>query len=122
MWVSGWGAEELFDPGVGELTNPDDPVQTNRVLNAGLWLVDGLGSSANRLLHDFTITPDGTRAYLANWDAGLILLDITDVTDPQVISVAIEPTSEDGDVNSHSVWPNASGTIVIEGEEDFDSF
>ena len=115
--VLGWGAEELFDPGVGELTDPDDPAQRTRVNNAALWLLDGFGSSDVRFLHDFTITPDGTRAYLANWDAGLILLDISDVTDPQVISVAIHPTSGNGEVNSHSVWPNANGTTVVEGEE-----
>ncbi|MFQ5948085.1 MAG: LVIVD repeat-containing protein, partial [Acidimicrobiia bacterium] len=64
----------------------------------------------------------GTQAYLANWDAGLVLLDISDVTDPQVVSVAIDPTSEDGEVNSHSVWPSEDGTIVVEGEEDFAPF
>lgn len=119
--VSGWGAEEVFDPGVGDLTLADDPTGS-RTLAAILWLLDGFGASQNRFLHDFTITPDGTQAYLAHWDAGLILLDISDVTNPQVVSVAIDPTSEDGEVNSHSVWPNADGTIAVEGEEDFAPF
>ena len=119
--VSGWGAEELNDPGVGALTLSEDPTGA-RTLASINWLFDGFGSSANRFLHDFTITPDGLKAYLAHWDAGLVLLDISDVSNPQVLSLAIDPTSEDGEVNSHSVWPNADGSIVVEGEEDFSPF
>lgn len=116
--VSGWGAEELFDPGVGDSDDPD------RVLAAALDLLDGFGSSANKFLHDVTVTEDGTRAYLANWDAGLVLLDISNPTEPTVVSVAIDPEngSLDGEVNSHSVWPSEDGTIVVEGEEDFDAW
>lgn len=126
--VSGWGAEEVFDPGVGDLTVPDGP-SLGRTLNALFWMLgfpgfDGFGSSQNRILHDFTISADGTKAYLAHWDAGLILLDISDPADPQLVSVALEPVagSRDGEVNSHSVWPSEDGTIVVEGEEDFSVF
>ena len=120
--VSGWGAEEVFDPGVGDLDDPTDGDQLNRVLAAAVWLLEGFGASQNRFLHDFTITPDGKLAYLAHWDAGLILLDISDVANPRLISVALDPTSEDGEVNSHSVWPSEDGTVVVEGEEDFAPF
>lgn len=117
--VSGWGAEEIFDPGVG-----DETVDVGRVLNAALWLLDGFGASQNRFLHDFTISKDGTRAYLAHWDAGLVLLDISDPASPQLVSVALDPDngSLDGEVNSHSVWPSEDGTIVVEGEEDFSAW
>ncbi len=123
--VSAWGAEEIFDPGVGDLTfaDPGEPFG-GRVLPAALWLLDGVGASQNRFLHDITITADGTQAYLANWDAGLVLLDISDVTDPTLVSVALEPVdgSIDGEVNSHSVWPSEDGSIVVEGEEDFSAW
>lgn len=113
-----FGAEEVFDPGV--VASGD----FGRNLNAALWLIDGFGASANRFLHDVTISDDGTEAYLANWDAGLILLDISDPADPQVISVALDEAngSLDGEVNSHSVWPSADGSIVVEGEEDFSAW
>ena len=111
-----WGAEESFDPGV--VASGD----FGRNLDAAIWLTEGFGASQNRFLHDVTINADGTRAYLANWDAGLILLDISDPANPSLVSVAIDPTSEDGEVNSHSVWPNADGSIVVEGEEDFSPF
>jgi len=126
--VSGWGAEEVFDPGIGDLTDPTDD-NLNRTLNGIFWMLgfpgfDGFGASQNRFLHDFTITEDGTKAYLAHWDAGLILLDISDPANPSVVSVALDPVngSLDGEVNSHSVWPSEDGRIVVEGEEDFSVF
>jgi hypothetical protein len=117
--VSAWGAEELFDPGVG-----DETADVGRVLNAALYLIDGFGASANRFLHDVTINAEGNRAYLANWDAGLVLLDISNPADPQLVSVAIDRDngSLDGEVNSHSVWPSEDGSIVVEGEEDFSAW
>jgi len=118
--VSAWGAEELFDPGVGDLTDIDDP--DGRVLDAVLWMLDGFGASANRFLHDATLTRDGTQAYLNSWDAGMVLLDIDDPANPAVVSVAIDETSEDGEVNSHASWPNRDGSIVVEGEEDFSPY
>lgn len=113
-----WGAEQLAFPGV-DWVNVDD---FDFILEVDAYLNSGFGASANRFLHDITITADSSQAYLANWDAGLVLLDISDVSDPQLVSVAIDPTSEDGEVNSHSVWPNEDGTIVVEGEEDFSPF
>jgi hypothetical protein len=94
------------------------------ILDVDAYLFDGFGASQNRFLHDVTISADGTRAYLANWDAGLVLLDISDVTDPSILSVALDPVngSGDGEVNSHSVWPSEDGAIVVEGEEDFSVF
>lgn len=117
--VSAWGAEELFDPGVGDETG-----DVGRVLDAALWLLDGFGSSQNRFLHDVTIGADGTRAYLANWDAGLVLLDVSDPADPQVVSVALdrEGGSRDGEVNSHQAWPSEDGSVVVETEEDFSAW
>ena len=116
--TSSWGAEEVFDPGVGASGDFD------RSLAAALDLLSGFGSSQNKFLHDVTISADGTRAYLANWDAGLILLDISDPANPTLVSVAIDPDngSLDGEVNSHSVWPSADGSIVVEGEEDFSAW
>lgn len=115
--VSSWGAEELFDPGVGEETTDVD-----RVLDAYFWLIDGYGASQNRFLHDFWVADDGTLAYLANWDAGLVRLDISNFDNPEVVSVALALDSEDGEVNSHSVWPSENGRVVVEGEEDFAPF
>jgi hypothetical protein len=119
--VSGWGAEEIFDPGVGDLTLAEDPTGS-RTLATLLDLFSGFGSSQNKFLHDITISADGTRAYLSNWDAGLVLLDISDPADPQLVSIALDPVngSLDGEVNSHAAWPSEDGSVVVETEEDFD--
>jgi hypothetical protein len=116
--AASWGAEEVFDPGVGA------SLDFGRTLAAALWLLDGPGASANRFLHDITLNAEGTLAYLSNWDAGLILLDLTDVTDPQVVSVAIDLAngSLDGELNSHAAWPSEDGSIVVETEEDFSAW
>ncbi|MCL1587574.1 MAG: hypothetical protein M3092_04075 [Actinomycetia bacterium] len=123
--VGFWGAEsnsmsDFPSPWPGE----DYATLTDfgKILDVDAYLFSGFGSSQNRFLHDITISEDGTEAYLANWDAGLILLDISDVTNPVQVSVALDITSEDGEVNSHAVWPSEDGTIVIEGEEDFAPF
>lgn len=102
--VGAWGAEEIFAPGVGDLTDLTDGAAVNRVLGAALWLLDGFGDSANRFLHDITLNEAGTRAYLSNWDAGLVLLDISDPANPSLVSVALDPVagSVDGEVNSHA--------------------
>ncbi|HEX6302167.1 MAG TPA: PA domain-containing protein [Acidimicrobiia bacterium] len=130
--AAAWGAEEIFDPGVGDLTDLGDADQVDRALNAALWLLDGFGDSANRFLHDVTITADGNQAYLSNWDAGLVLLDISDLSslssvslpNDRLVSVALDPTngSRDGEVNSHAAWPNEDGSIVVETEEDFSAW
>ena len=122
--AAAWGAEEIFDPGVG-----DETVDVNRVLDAAIWLTTGFGASANRFLHDITINADGTQAYLSNWDAGLVLLDISDLAslssvslpNDRLVSVALDPDngSRDGEVNSHAAWPSEDGSIVVETEEDF---
>jgi len=119
--VGHWGAESLLFPSVDFATTTDFG---GVILPADAYLTSGFGASQNKFLHDITISADGTRAYLANWDAGLVLLDVSDVTSPQVVSVAIDPVngSLDGEVNSHAVWPSEDGSVVVESEEDFSVF
>lgn len=130
--AAAWGAEELFDPGVGELTEFTDE-NVDRVLAALLDLIaGGFGASPNKFLHDITVSEDGTDAYLSNWDAGLVLLDVSDlasvegVTLPneRIVSVALDAVngSLDGEVNSHAAWPTEDGTTVVETEEDFSAW
>ncbi|KAB1186684.1 MULTISPECIES: PA domain-containing protein [Haloferax] len=118
VFVSGWGAESLFDSNVDWASTTDFGL----ILEADAYLFSGYGSSQNRFLHDIVVNEDGTRAYLANWDAGLVLLDISDPANPTLVSQAIEPSVGDGEVNSHQAFPNEDGSIVVETEEDFDPF
>lgn len=119
-FAGSWGAERLS--GVAGVESTDDAdVILDAVFNTEYGLAAGYGNSANRFLHDITVTADGTLAYLSNWDAGLVLLDLADVSDLQVVSVAldVEDGSLDGEVNSHAAWPSEDGRIVVETEEDF---
>ncbi len=118
----GWfGAEYIFDDSVDWTTVSD----LDTIFAADDYLNSGFGFSANRFLHDHFVTKDGQKAYLANWDAGLLLVDLgaLDGSPASLISVALDPEngSLDGEVNSHSVWPTADGKTVVEGEEDFDA-
>jgi len=124
QFVSAWGAEHLcpFGP---TFCSPDPNADTDAariVSTVNNWLLQGFGASRNRLLHDMTISADGTKAYLSNWDAGLVLLDISDPANPQYVSTALDPTVRDGEVNSHAAWPTADGKTVVETEEDFEVF
>lgn len=119
--VSWYGAEYVGFPGV-DWVNEDD---FDLILEANAYLFSGYGNSQNRFLHDHYVTPEGDRAWLAMWDEGLLLVDLGDLDGPPtLISQArdVERGSLDGEVNSHSVWPNADGTIVVEGEEDFSAW
>ena len=122
--VAWWGAERLrmVELGLDPDSVPDlGDAEFDIILDLDAYLFSGFGSSANRFLHDFTISADGTKAWLANWDAGLVLLDISDIRNPELISVALDPTAGDGEVNSHAIWPSEDGSIVVETEEDFDA-
>lgn len=123
-FVGAWGAEELCTANFCS-SDPENETDPDVILDTIFgWMRTGFGGSQNRYLHDVTVTPDGTRAYLSSWDAGLVLLDISDPTDPQVVSVALDPVhgSLDGEVNSHAAWPTADGSVVVETEEDFNAW
>ena len=112
-----FGAEALRWPYVNWETTSD----LEFINEVESYLAGGFGQMRGRNLHDLYVTPDGKLAYLAHWDAGLILLDLAALSQPQVLSVALELDSGHGEVNSHSVWPTDDGRIVVEGAEDFNS-
>lgn len=117
--VTWFGAEDVEWPEVDWATTDD----IGLILEAQSYLFSGYGASQNRFLHDHFVTDDGERAYMANWDAGLLLVDVTPRGEAaELVSVALEPDVLDGEVNSHSVWPTADEQVVVEGEEDFSPF
>lgn len=132
--VSWFGAEYVLDPGTDWVNVAadcsaaalGDCADWPKILEGNAHVFSGYGGSQNRVLHDQYVTPDGEQAYLAMWDEGLLLVDLGDLdgSPATLISQAIdiERGSLDGEVNSHSVWPTADGTIVIEGEEDFNAW
>lgn len=81
------------------------------------------------ILHDIWTNDEGTIAYLSYWDAGLILLDITDPENPDFIGQIQEqaqmPDDPEGwlneEGNTHAAVPLFVGDrhLVIVGDEDF---
>lgn len=106
-----WGAEQICDPGTALCTDPISIIVT--------WLAQGRGTSANRFLHDVWASEDGETAYLPNWDAGMVILDISDVDNPLFVSSA-PFAGPDDEGNSHAAVPARGGDLVIEASEDFD--
>ena len=122
-----------------DITNPSSP----REVSARGWVdwfdpnVDQLflGAFAVPLLHDVWVqsypsdAPNAafagkTIAYLAYWDAGLVLLDITDPANPIFLgdSDYLDPdplTGRSPEGNSHVAVPTADGDLVFMGDEDF---
>ncbi len=78
------------------------------------------GASASVFCHDVWVNTQGTVAYLSYWDLGLILLDISDPTNPTFIGRGIEPPTFGSDEgNLHVAVPAQGGNLVVVGDEDF---
>jgi hypothetical protein len=122
---------EWFDPvptgefRIVDVTNPAAPAQV------GVWgaAVEGFapgpfygqGSFGSMFAHSARASADGTEAYVSYWDLGVLTLDITDVTDPTLVSRTQFPADADGD--AHSVVPYSAGgrNFLLTNDEDFDS-
>ncbi len=127
---------------IAEITNPRAPVE---VVSRGRadWFDPNLdqmflGIGPASFLHDVwaqTYPPDHpsaslagkTMAYLSYWDAGLVLLDITDPANPAFLgdSDYLDPDPVSGqppEGNAHVAVPTADGSLVFLGDEDFSPF
>lgn len=78
---------------------------------------------AGCLLHDVWISDDGSIAYLSYWDAGLILLDVSDPANPQFLGQiqSGDPADPVNEGNTHVAVPYEvdGAQLVIVGDEDF---
>jgi hypothetical protein len=75
------------------------------------------GSMPVTLLHSARANADGTRAYLSYWDAGVIMLDISDPSKPIYLGRTTFATGDEG--NAHSVVDTNGGKLLIQADEDF---
>lgn len=122
--------EELLDVDILDITDPRNPVH---IAETGLpdWpaaTVDGFGSDA--FVHDIWAKEINGRwtLLLSYWDAGWVLLDVSDPVHPKFIKDSNYPdpdpltgfSPEEG--NAHAgVW-DATGRFVLGGDEDFSPF
>lgn len=54
---------------------------------------------------------------MSYWDAGLVLLDVSDPTNPRMLSQTLYEPGAEG--NTHVAVPAAGGNLVVVGDEDF---
>lgn len=97
----------------GQLDWPDD-------------IASEFGDTGAVFLHDIWVQENDDRviAYLAYWDAGLVLLDVTDPANPAFLgdSEYANPDPLSGEApagTGHVAVPSADGTRVLFGDEDF---
>lgn len=117
------GSATVGDLRIVDVTDPRNPVQVadwGAIKDLGLDPFEtGQGDDfALSFLHDVWV--ERGIAYLSWWDAGLILLDVSDPTNPQFISRT--PYAPDEEGNAHVAVPARGGKLVITGDEDFTPF
>jgi hypothetical protein len=108
-----FGAPLVGDLRIVDVTNPWNPVQVG---DWGLAKNLGQGPDFNLAPHDVWV--ENNIAYLSHWDAGLILLDVSDPSNPQFISQTLYEPTEEG--NTHVAVPARGGNLVVVGDEDFE--
>ena len=111
-----------------DVTKPQSPkvIATTGQLDWPDTIAAEFGETAAAFLHDVWAQENGGRvtAYLSYWDAGLVLLDITDPANPVFLgdSTYAVPDPLSGEFpagDGHVAVPNASGTRALLGDEDF---
>lgn len=73
----------------------------------------GVGCTRTVLAHSVSAGQSGTRAYISYWDAGAVLLDITDPTRPRLIGRLFDPNQEN---DIHSAIETPGGLLVVTEE------
>lgn len=111
-----------------DITNPRSPkvVAVTGQLDWPSDIAAEFGDTAAVFLHDVWVQENDGRvvAYLAYWDAGLVLLDVTDPANPAFLGDSTygvpDPLSGEFPAGTgHVAVPNADGTRVLFGDEDF---
>lgn len=114
------------DVHIVDITKPQSPKEI-AVTGQEDWPdgIDNIGED-EAFLHDVWVQENDGRviAYLSYWDAGLVLLDVTDPADPVFLGDSDYPdpdplSGEAPEGNSHVAVPNADGSRVLMGDEDF---
>jgi hypothetical protein len=118
--------------GIGDLllvdiTNPSAPslvseygVLDDPMFGVPFYLGVRQGGDARTLDHSARFNERGTRLYLSYWDAGVIILDIQDPTNPTVLGRTAYQEGEEG--NAHSIDTADNEELLIQADEDFSPF
>lgn len=104
-----------------DATDPERPIS---VIDWGIQGDLGLdpttlpqGLLTTTYLHSVAANPEGTTAYLSYWDAGVLMLDISDPAKPVYLGRTTYAASEEG--NAHSISLAKSGNLLLVNDEDY---
>ncbi len=120
--------DNVQDLTIVDVTKPQSPkvIAVTGQLDWPVDIADEFGDTAATFLHDVWVQDNGgtVTAYLSYWDAGLVLLDITDPHNPTFRgdSEYADPDPLSGEFpagDGHVAVPNADGSRVLLGDEDF---
>ncbi|HLZ68991.1 MAG TPA: PA domain-containing protein [Dehalococcoidia bacterium] len=81
----------------------------------GVDLSGGIGCNRQIFAHSAHASADGRRAYLSYWDAGEIVLDISNPTAPRLIAWIRYPPGEEGETHS-AAEANGGNELLIADE------
>ncbi len=102
---------------VSDPTSPNEAGRWSSTVSPDAPPAETRGTSRSLGLHDVTVNGNGTVAYLSYWDAGYILLDVSDPSDPAFLGVGPWPADAEG--NAHAAWPAQGGNLLVTSDEDF---
>jgi len=110
-----------------DISDPAHPVLTGSwgvldepLLGPAVYQAARRGADARTLLHSVRARHDGTVAYLSYWDAGVILLDISDPAKPRYLGRTAYAPGDEG--NAHSVAEARGGQLIVQADEVLDPF
>jgi hypothetical protein len=67
--------------------------------------------------HSASPSADGRTAYVAYWDVGAVILDISNPSDVHMLGRTAYPADSEGD--THSAMPNGDSSVLVTTDEDF---
>jgi hypothetical protein len=110
-----------------DITKPANPtlvseygVLDDPMFGLEFYLGVAQGGDARTLDHSARFNEKGNRLYLSYWDAGVIILDIEDPSNPTVVGRTAYEQGEEG--NAHSIDTADDEELLIQADEDFSPF
>lgn len=121
------GAGGIGDLVIVDITDPTRPVLDSSwgvlgepALGPSFYRSVRRGNDARTLLHSVRAGRSGTIAYLSYWDAGVLLLDISNPSRPRYLGRTVFEAGEEG--NAHSVDATPDGRVIAEADEVLNPF
>ncbi len=118
------GAGDLL---IVDITDPEHPTLTAEwgvldepLLGLSVYLGSRQGADGRTQLHSVRANANGRLAYLSYWDAGVIMLDISDPSHPVFRGRTTYPAGAEG--NAHSTDEARGGNVLVQADEDFSPF